>query len=188
MVTSTDLQRVTSGLKLLESQEQRQHLIDTFDRLKNSTPFSQRLNDFIERWYDRRSHVIKFVETDDFDENDIQGTFIHHLDRLATHNIIHVWTGASENTIFGDPTINHKFRAWHDYTHLLNKVGYDSVGESIVADIQKNELPSDWLFERELLHIEVVGQIHYHALHGDFVDDQRLFTARYLNNPLKALK
>lgn len=191
MIQSTDLSRLKTGLQLLESQDDRKRVLNAYFKFKQDTPFSRKLNDFIRRQYNLiRSKGVKFVfvEVDDFDETDLKGTFLRHYKRFKDTGEIHVWTGASENTIFGEERINHYFRAWHDYTHLVNNLGYDSVGESIVCDLQIQQLPTDWLFERELLHIEVVGQIHYHALNHDFVKDQRQFTIDYLLNPIKALR
>lgn len=190
MIQSIDLSRLKTGLELLESQEQKRDLIIKSMHLRNEVPFSRQLNVFIRRQFKLLSNNVKFVFTDkdDFDEDDLKGTFLRHYKRFQDTNEIHIWTGASDNTIFGEQRINHYFRAWHDYIHLTNNLGYDSVGESIVCDIQTEQLPTNWLFERELLHIEVVGQIHYHALNHKFVEDQRQFTIDYLLNPLKALK
>lgn len=33
-----------------------------------------------------------------------------------------VWTGMSSNTLFGQPSDNYLFRAWHDYCHILSQV------------------------------------------------------------------
>ena len=192
MIKSDDLSRLKTGLQLLESQDDKQRVLNAFFKFKHNTPFSRTLNNFIEEMVKNIElcKYAKFVYTDvdDFDEDDLTGTFQRHLKRFEETGEIHVWTGASDLTIFGDPTINHKFRAWHDYIHIINNLGYDAIGESIVCDIQKEQLPNHMLFEKELLHIEVVGQIHYHALNNSFVEDQRQFTIDYLLNPLKALR
>ena len=187
MINSKDINRLEKGLELLESKEYRKHILNTFYKIKDNTPFSPRLNKFIENKFKEISHLIKFVDKDDFDDNDTERTFIHHLDRYATHNEIHVWTGSSDKTIFGDPVINHKFRAWHDYIHLTKRLGYDSINESIVAKIQINQLPDSYLFEKELINIEVIGQVQYMKKKGLFVENQRKFTIDYLRDPIKAL-
>lgn len=187
-MTPKDLKRLANGLELLESQEHRQHLIDNYKRFKTTTPFSQRLNDWINNWFEAYKNYFIFTDEDDFDESDLTGTFQKHLKRFKETKKIHIWTGASDKTIFGEPTVNHKFRAWHDLIHLANGLGYDSIGESIVADLQIASLPQDWIFERELIHVEVVGQIHYFGMRNEFVEDQRQFTVDYLINPIEALR
>ena len=101
---------------------------------------------------------------------------------------IYVWKGASKNTIFGKEKINHYFRAWHDYTHINYNLGYCITEESIVCNIQKDELPQNWYFEKELINAEIIGQAHYFYANNIFVKNQRLFTANYLNNSINALK
>lgn len=162
--------------------------VQMFPRLKQTAPFSQRLNDWIENWFDNHKHIFKFVDTDDFDSDDIEATFKKHTARFQTEGVIHIWTGASDNTIFGEPTINHKFRAWHDFIHITQGYGYDFVGESICSVIQQSQLPNNWHFEKNLIHCEIVGQAQYFMLHGEFLKDQRKFTHLYLIRPDWALK
>ena len=49
-------------------------------------------------------------------------------------------------------------------------------------------LPSDWVFEKELINAEIIGQAHYFYKNNSFVKNQRLFTSMYLNNSITALK
>lgn len=158
-----------------------------FGRLKNSVPFSERLNSFIIGWFEEHKDTFVFVEEDDFNGDDIEGTFEAHKKRFEDTGKIHIWTGASDGTIFGDPTVNHKFRAWHDYIHIKYDKGYDFIGETMVAQIQKSQLPYDWLIERELIECEIVGQALYFMEHGDFLQDQRAYTINFLNNAVIAL-
>ena len=188
MITKNDLERLTNGLNLLENTETKDRLINTFSRLKQETPFSIRLNSIIEEWFENHKQYFVFVDEDDFDGNDIEGTFQKHMKRFSDERVIHIWTGASDNTIFGNPTVNHKFRAWHDYIHITRGFGYDYLGESIVCDIQKNMLPQDLTFEKELVHVEIVGQAQYFMLNKEFLSNQRKFTIDYLISPFDALK
>lgn len=157
--------------------------------LKQDVPLSERLNKFITDKYNLYNSIynIVFTDTDDFDENDIEGTFAKHVERFVNSGTIHIWTGASDNTIFGDPKINHYFRAWHDVEHLVNRLGYDYLDESVVCEIQKSKLPQDWHFERALIHAEITGQAQYNMKTGFFVKDQRLFTKAYIYDPKKAI-
>lgn len=187
MNTQTIVSEIANGLQLLEGQKRRDYLIRNNYLLKKTVPFSSRLNEWIANWYDRNKVFFRFTKHDDFDPEDIEGTFQRHKKRFEESGVISIWTGASEGTIFGDPTINHKFRAWHDYIHLTHNLGYDFIGESITANVQASQLPNDWLFERELVLCEVVGQAQYNMMTGEFVEDQRQFTVDYLQNPCKTV-
>ena len=72
----------------------------------NNSPLSIRLNQFILNWYEDKKEIFNFVEVDDFNENDIEGTFKKHLEKFENTGKIDIWTGCSENTIFGDEKIN----------------------------------------------------------------------------------
>ena len=161
--------------------------IAIFPRLKTTVPFSTRFNEWIEQWFENHKDLFVFVNEDDFDETDIQGTFDKHVQRFKETGKIHIWTGASDHTIFGEPTVNHKFRAWHDYIHITYGYGYDFVGESICSAIQQSMLPTNWHFERNLVHAEIVGQAQYFMVNGNFLNDQRLFTYLYLQQPQNTL-
>lgn len=41
-----------------------------------------------------------------------------------------VYEGGSENTIFGDPAVNHHFRAWHDWCHWKGRHDFSMGGVS----------------------------------------------------------
>jgi len=156
-------------------------------RCKASVPFSLALNKYIQSWYDQHKDYIVFTDTDDFDENDIEGTFRRHKLRYSETGKIHVWTGSSENTIFGDPKINHMFRAWHDCTHIVNDLGYEPLNEILVGKIQAEQLPYSWRFERDLIDAEVTGQVLYFVANNEFISDQRQFTLDYLNNKHRSI-
>lgn len=157
-------------------------------RMKDNIPFSTKLNNWIDKWYLGKIGIFEFTDIDNFDPNDLKGTFLEHKDYFKQVGRIRIWKGASNNTIYGDPKVNLYFRAWHDYTHITNDLGYSPIEESIVAEIQKSQLPEDWIIERKLIDIEVTGQVQYHHLNGEFVKDQRQFTAIYYQDPMTALK
>ena len=159
-----------------------------FLRYKKTASFSPRLNQFINDWFDAKKDTFIFTDTDDFDENNIEATFEAHKKRYRETKKIYVWTGASENTIFGDPTVNHKFRAWHDYIHINYNLGYSITEESIVCDIQRDMLPNDWNLERSLIECEIRGQAHYFYLNNRFISNQRIFTVCWLENSINALR
>lgn len=185
-MTPQDFQQVATAYKNVKDNQAGYSKLNRVGQgLKQSEPLSERLNKFIEDRFNlyNRIYNIVFVDTDDFDEDDIEGTFQKHVERFVNSGTIHIWTGASDNTIFGDPKINHYFRVWHDVEHLLNRLGYSYLDESIVCEIQKSQLPRHWVYEKELIHAEITGQAQYNMKTGEFVKDQRIFTKAYINNP-----
>lgn len=167
--------------------KQREYLISNFERLKPDIAFSKRLDTWIENWYTNHSRYFVFVDFDDFDSNDISGTHKNHIRRFKETGKIHIWTGASENTIFSDPKINLYFRAWHDYIHINYNLDYSFEGESIVASKQCDMLDKFWLLERELVQIEILAQGQYFQVHSEFPVNQRKFCVSYLRNPISAI-
>jgi hypothetical protein len=151
-------------------------------------PYSERLNQFIKIWFETHKDIFIFTDEDNFDSNDIEATFESHKKIYRETGKIHIWTGASEGTIFGSEKINHYFRAWHDYIHLNYNLGYSITEESIVCNIQRDMIPNEWHFEKELINAEIIGQAHYFYMNKDFVKNQRLFTSIYLDNSIEALK
>lgn len=101
---------------------------------------------------------------------------------VLTININH-----SDNTIFGEPSTNWLFRAWHDSQHIEANVDFSSDGERIAASFQQSQIvmlqgPSmedkrRWI---ALVDAEVNGQLDYFLSHGEFVRDQREFVTAYL--------
>jgi hypothetical protein len=105
----------------------------------------------------------------------------------ATGRIM-VWTGESEQTIFGAPHINHAFRAWHDYVHVVFGLPFTPQGEHLVMKIQQRQvltLGSMFTAEEQalflkLLECEIDAQVQYYETHGEFVKDQRAFAERWM--------
>lgn len=152
------------------------------------TPYSKRLNKFIKIWFETNKDIFVFTKKDNFNSKDIKETFEAHKKTYRETGKIYIWTGESKNTIFGKEKINHYFRAWHDYIHLNYNLGYSITDESIVCNIQRDMLPNEWYFEKELINAEIIGQAHYFYKNNSFVKNQRLFASMYLNNSIKALK
>lgn len=189
-MTPNTLQQITDSYQNDYDNKFGYQRLSNVARLKQSEPISLRLNKFIEARFNRYSQNfnIVFTDVDDFDSDDIDGTFQRHVDRFVNENTIHIWTGASDDTIFGDAKINHYFRAWHDVEHLINRLGYSYLDESIVCEIQKSQLPDHWVFEKDLIHAEITGQAQYFMHNGTFVPNQRVFTRDYISSPKDALK
>lgn len=156
--------------------------LSTFNRLKQSVPFSERLNDWIV------SHMETLVRTgqiDGIDYTDDEGyDTLENITKYYndTHRLM-IWQGASDNTIFGDPKVNLLFRAWHDYEHIVNQFPFTTEGESMTAFKQIAQLPQEWGFEQRLILTEVIGQVLYNHYHnGAFPVDQRRFAVGYMQN------
>ena len=88
-----------------------------------------------------------------------------------------VWSGASDDTIFGDRHVNWAFRALHDQLHLLTRIGFSPNEEIELARIQANQYEG---LMADLVYIEVAGQAEYFAKTGRFVSDQVSFTLNEL--------
>lgn len=117
---------------------------------------------------------------------------LHQL--LATGARLRVWAGASNQTIYGDPAINHAFRAWHDWSHWIARQPFTPRGERAVSATQCRHLLVDYGDNthtrrwRLLIDAEVVGQNEYHARYQRFPTDQMRFVAAYLDDPVRALE
>jgi len=157
----------------------------------HTTPLSQNLNNFINSWFESMPPLMfKFVDKNSNDfVNDAKGTLKKMVEIWKNTGTIQICTAYSEETIFGDASINHKFRAWHDFYHITKELSFDEQGEKQVCEHQKNDLPKSYIFERILLDIEINGQIEYLKANGNFVNNQIEFCNVYLKSGLiEALK
>jgi len=85
----------------------------------------------------------------------------------------------SDCTIFGDPAVNHQFRAWHDYCHYIGQFPFTTAGEAQAAALQIEQLRAAGLSSPEvetLIDIEVNEQAKFFERSGGFPRDQRAFT------------
>ena len=97
-----------------------------------------------------------------------------------------VWAGASDTTIFGDPEVNYAFRAWHDWCHYLINAEFDHAGESAVCKLMQEQCRAIFGTNTEfdaLIEAEVMGQLNYKRVYGEFPRDQAAFTRVVLANP-----
>lgn len=106
----------------------------------------------------------------------------------ANHGRMIVWSGASDRTIYGDPSVNHAYRAWHDWCHLDTGGDFSVDGEQKAARRQMDQLSEvfgegheDFALWCFLLHCEGVEQAAYTHRTGNFVVYQREFTGRLLS-------
>jgi len=88
-----------------------------------------------------------------------------------------IWSGESENTIFGDAKVNYAFRALHDALHLKTRIGFTPLEEIRIGRIQANQYTG--LFA-DLVYIETAGQAEHYLKTGRFVTNQIEFTVSEL--------
>lgn len=98
------------------------------------------------------------------------------------HGYLKINVDHSDKTIFGDPTVNWLFRAWHDMCHVIENAGFDREGETKALRLmqkQINDYPSVSVENKtkfnKILEVEVLGQLDYYEQHGDFPEDQYSF-------------
>ena len=175
----------------LNNKIKREELITAFSRLKSSDPFSPRLNEWLLNFYQQNKETFIFTDTDEFDGKNIRQSLLRQVERYQKTGKILVWTGASDKTIFGENSSgingNWAFRCFHELIHTSKQLGFDFAGESMVCSIQCSILPVDWVLERELIQIEIIGQNQYFNVHKCFLDDQRRFAIDYMMDFEKAI-
>lgn len=88
-----------------------------------------------------------------------------------------VWAGASHNTIYGDPAVNHAFRAWHDWTHIRYSLPFTLAGEVQAAQIQAGLVGGTLA---EVVLAEVAGNAEHFAQYGVFPVDPVEFVSNWL--------
>jgi hypothetical protein len=109
-----------------------------------------------------------------FEAKDIAPSSLKELAQLTS---MVVWQGGSEATIYGDPTVNHAFRAWHDSLHLKLNAPFTLAGEKLVALEQARIIGGNY---GKIVIAEVVGQAEHFEKHGTFPIDQKAFITEYL--------
>ncbi len=89
----------------------------------------------------------------------------------------------SDQTIYSSPPVNHAFRAWHDWCHVLGSAPFTLEGEYQVYWMQAAQLAYAFpglRFDHEwfrILFSEVIGQAVHEDVKGYFPADQRAFVS-----------
>ena len=143
-------------------------------------PFSKRLNHFIDIWFAQNSEKFTVYKESQFNFEDTDETFKLFTEHYKKYNTIPLWYDDNEDNIFGDTLINAKFRAWHDYCHILLSCNFSLEGEIEVYTFQQAMLPDDWEYEKQLMYCEIVGQAEHYSSGGEKIKDQRTFTDNFL--------
>lgn len=131
---------------------------------------SQEFNNLVERIANRIPHTYTTDQYADFASL--------QADYVLTGNI-RINTEFSDNTIFGKPSINWKFRAWHDYCHLQTGGDFSRQGEVLAMRIQQRMIDVEPGYSQDqrnefkrLIYIEVVGQLDYFEENNGFPVNQ----------------
>ena len=88
-----------------------------------------------------------------------------------------VWSGASDASIFDDPSVNWAFRALHDALHLKTRIGFSPAEEIEIGRIQAAQYSG---LMADLVYIEVVRGAEYYLKTGGFILNQKEFTINEL--------
>ncbi len=103
-----------------------------------------------------------------------------------------IYTGYSDNTIFGEPEFNWDFRAWHDWTHYILKAPFTLTGELAVAHRQCEDIATvfdhystiEW---QRLIMADVYGQALFFQKTKQFPVYQKNFDLCYCDDPRLAI-
>ena len=143
-------------------------------------PFSKRLNHFIESWFEANKDKFTVYQESQFNFDNAEETFNLFTEHYRDFKTIPMWYDHNEDNIFADTTVNAKFRAWHDYCHILLSFNFSLSGEIEVYNYQQFLLPLRWMFERKLIYCEIVKQAEHYSSGGKTIKNQRKFTKKYL--------
>ena len=121
--------------------------------------------------------------------DDAPSTFEALVSQFDAGNMMVVYSGRSDHTIYGDAAVNHAFRAWHDWCHWKGTFPLSPDGEAEACQMQCDQLydlyglNAHTLRWASIIKAEVIGQAIYFERHGRFPGNQRLFIQHYLANP-----
>jgi hypothetical protein len=105
-------------------------------------------------------------------------TFQDLVQHFSATKTLVVWSGASDNTVWGQQG-NWQFRAWHDWVHILVAGQFEKQGEILVMREQQRQVSST--FMQLVLEIEILGQLKHQSQFGTFPVDQIEFFKNQLN-------
>jgi len=106
------------------------------------------------------------------------------ISEYQKHNRLCVWSGASDHTIYGSPSVNHAFRAWHDWCHCTGDYPFTLAGEASACSMQMQHIQDDYgdteTTRRWCAYIlaDVLGQSMFESVQSIFPKNQRYFVRR----------
>lgn len=97
-----------------------------------------------------------------------------------------VFNGANESTIWNDKDLTIMIRAWHDITHIKEKLTFSYEDELKVSSLQIEVLKSVsapyWLIQ--IFRMDFIGQTEYYNLTDEYVTNQAQFVSDCYNTSL----
>ncbi len=148
--------------------------------MNNNVPYSPRLNEFVLDWFSKNAQHFHVYHNFKFDLSNPDKVFQHFTDHWNVHGTIPMWYDDNDDNIFGDREVNAKFRAWHDYMHIVNGFDFSLEGEIKTYHKQQKLLPQMWYWERLLLQSEIIGQGVYYTFSEKPIESQRQFTMDFI--------
>jgi hypothetical protein len=124
--------------------------------------------------------ILRF--TPKFEAKDFAPSTFSQLKNQSLGSLI-VYAGSSHNTIYGENSVNHAFRAWHDSLHLKLNAPFTLEGETLVGLEQARLIGSETF--GKIIMTEVVGQVEYNIKTGLFPINQEQFIINYLKGLIK---
>ena len=150
--------------------------------MTNNYPFSKQLNEFVEAWFTDNQDKFKEYPSNQFNLDDAEKTFKEFQNHYVVNGTVPMWYDTNEDNIFGCAIVNAKFRAWHDYMHIITNNDFSLNGEKKVYAYQKRMFPESWWWERLLIKSEIVEQAKYYTKTKVPIPNQREFTLMFIEN------
>ena len=109
------------------------------------------------------------------------------LQKFKGCKVIPVFNGNCENTIYQKPNDNIIFRAWHDSIHLEYGLSFKPVDEKKVGLIHCQQLRAIGAPTHVInaIYFDVVGQVEYYSLIGEFLSNQVAFVQECMEKGLQ---
>lgn len=147
---------------------------------------SPRLNAFILDWFEANINLFQVYDKSQFNLSNVEQTFQEFTNHFKEFGTVPMWFDVNQSVnIFGCSEVNSKFRAWHDYMHVITCNGFTIEGEVRTFNRQKRQLPKDWLWEKLLLEAEIVGQGFHYTFSDKSISNQRAFALQYIGAKIK---
>jgi hypothetical protein len=97
-----------------------------------------------------------------------------YADLVNTPNLV-VYAGASDMTVYGDSSDNHRFRAWHDSLHIAHGLTFSDIDEYQVGREHARLFGQYSDFAADMVYADVVRQVDYYRANGAFPVNQIAF-------------
>lgn len=109
-------------------------------------------------------------------------TSLASLRDMQAKGTLYVWSGCSDNTIWGTARRNMLARVWHDCVHLELGADFNYHDEHAVASHQTYSTPGLTPLERGAVWADTFGMLSYEEKNGRFPEHQADFVRGYMSN------